>query len=268
MSAVRTEIGDQPEAPRPARDSAYFDRWYSDMRESPVKDGILERHLGFPEDFGPAGVVPYEALDEIVAQLWVPEGGTVADIACGRGGYGIELARRSDARLVGVDFSAVALEQARVTAARRLDENQAEFSVGTLTATGLTERSVHGLLCSDSVQFAEVLSDALDEFRRVLVSGGRLALTTWQAAEPGDPAVSERIRRLDDLEKDLTTAGFLNVVVEDRPAWRDAEKGLYEEAVATPNDGDEALSSLQGEGRKALPNWSALRRVVAFATAP
>ncbi|MBT0768854.1 class I SAM-dependent methyltransferase [Kineosporia sp. J2-2] len=196
----------------------------------------------------------------------MPEGGTVADIACGRGSYGIELARRSDARLVGVDFSEVALEQARVTAGRRLDENQAEFTVGTLTETGLADRSVHGLLCSDSVQFADTI-DILNEFRRILAPGGRLALTTWQATQAGDPEVPDRIRRL-DLRRDLEAAGFRDVVVESRPAWRDAEKGLYEEAVGAPADGDEALASLRDEGRVALRNWDALQRIVAFATAP
>ncbi|MBT0768855.1 hypothetical protein KIH74_07950 [Kineosporia sp. J2-2] len=64
---MRTEQGDQTS--RSTRDSAYYDRWYSDMQASPAKDAILARHLGFPEDFGPAGVVPYEALDEITVQL-------------------------------------------------------------------------------------------------------------------------------------------------------------------------------------------------------
>jgi cyclopropane fatty-acyl-phospholipid synthase-like methyltransferase len=43
----------------------------------------------------------------------MPQDGLLLDLACGRGGYGIEVARRAGARLLSVDFSSVALEQAR-----------------------------------------------------------------------------------------------------------------------------------------------------------
>ncbi len=40
-------------------------------------------------------------------------GDAVLDLACGRGGYGMEIARRTGARLIGIDFSTAALEAAR-----------------------------------------------------------------------------------------------------------------------------------------------------------
>ncbi|GLY30685.1 hypothetical protein Kisp02_40500 [Kineosporia sp. NBRC 101731] len=287
------------------------------MQMSPVKDAILARRLGMPADFGPVGVLPFGALDEVTEGLALTEGALLADIACGRGGYGIEVARRADARLAGVDFSAVALGQARRTAARRLgrevtaadlgrpartglpgprangdspsaaqdaphgtpantgwpgspylDTDRAQFWLGTLTGTGLSTESVDALLCTDSIQLAGPPAAALAEFRRVLRRGGRLVLTTWLATDPGDARVPERIRRL-DLRRDLTDAGFEDVVVEERPEWAAAERGLYEEAVTTPNDGNDlALASLQDEGRAALEDFDKLRRVVAFATRP
>jgi hypothetical protein len=78
----------------------------------------------------------------------------------------------------------------------------------------------------------------------------------------------ERLRHL-DLRHELEGAGFRDVVVADRPRWRAAERGVYEEATATENDGrDLALASLQEEGRQALEIFDALQRVVAYATAP
>lgn len=250
------------------RDSAYFDRWYSEMEASPAKDAILRRHLGLPEELGSAGVVPWEALDEIADALRVPAGGLLVDVACGRGGYGIELARRAGAKLVGVDFSAVALEEARRIAARRLSPGQAEFQVGTLTHLDLPTGSADAIMCTDSVQFADPPAAALSEFRRVLAGGGRLALTTWQPTSLGDPRVVSRLRHL-DLRHELGSAGFHDVVVEERPRWRTAERRIHEEAVVAANDGsDAALASLQEEGRRSLEDFDTLRRVVAHAKAP
>src|SRR4051794_2487266 len=103
----------------PPRDAAYFDQWYSDMAASHAKDALIARALGLPPELGPAGVVCWQGVEEIDAALRVPAGALLVDVACGRGGYGVEIAHRRGARLAGVDFSAVALEQARATAARR-----------------------------------------------------------------------------------------------------------------------------------------------------
>jgi SAM-dependent methyltransferase len=250
----------------PARGSAYFDDWYANMRASGVKDAILRRHLGLPEDLGSAGVLAWEALAEVTSSLDLRNGDQLVDIACGRGGYGIELARRTGSKLTGVDFSAVALEWARRIAAERLTQGQAEFRLGTLTETGLADESADALVCTDSIQFAEPPAAALAEFRRVLKPGGRLALTTWQPVNPGDQSVGPRLRDL-DVEAGLVHAGFADVVVEPRPQWYAQERAAFEEAVATGNDGsDAALASFQGEGRRSLENWSALQRIAAYAS--
>jgi SAM-dependent methyltransferase len=140
------------------------------------------------------------------------------------------------------------------------------FRSGTLTDSALPDGEADGVMCTDSVQFAEPPIAALREFRRVLRSGGRLALTTWQAASVGDPRVGVRLKQL-NLDADLRAAGFHDVVVEDRATWRAAERRVWEEALATPNE-DRALASLPEEGKRALEHFHALRRVVAFATAP
>jgi SAM-dependent methyltransferase len=248
------------------REAAYWDKWYADMAASPAHDAILARTLGLPPELRFVGVLAWQGVDELTEQLRLPRDGLLLDLACGRGGYGIEVARRAGARLVGVDISAVALAQAGSTGPRRLPAGRFEFRVGSLTATGLPTGVADGLMCVDAVQFGEPPLAALAESRRLLTSGGRLALTCWEAVDPADERVPPRIRAV-NLRRDLPRAGFVDVEVAEKPEWRAAERRLWEEAAAAV-DSDPAVRSLQAEGRRSLETFDSLRRVFATATAP
>jgi SAM-dependent methyltransferase len=248
------------------RDATYFDQWFADIAASPARDAIMARAMGLPPELESAGVLPWPGVAEVTDELRLPPDGLLLDIACGRGGYGIEVARRTGTRLVGVDFSAVALEQARSSSARRLPAGRAEFQLGDLRATGLPTGAADGLMCVDAVQFAEPPLAALLEFRRLLTSGGRLALTSWEAVDPSDERVSPRVRAV-NLRRDLLAAGFMDVQVHEKPEWRQAERVMWEEAVAG-GDSDAATRSPQAEGRRSLETFDAIRRVFATATAP
>jgi hypothetical protein len=104
------------------------------------------------------------------------------------------------------------------------------------------------------------------EFRRLLAPGGRLALTCWEAVDPSDERVPPRIHAV-NLRRDLPEAGFIDVEVHDKPDWRQAERTMWEDAVAVA-DSDAAVRSLQTEGRRSLATFDSLRRVFATATAP
>jgi ubiquinone/menaquinone biosynthesis C-methylase UbiE len=199
--------------------------------------------------------------------LRLPPGGRLVDLACGRGGYGIEVARRTGAWLLGVDFSEVALAQGRLSSGGVLPEGRAEFRAGTLIATGLPDGAADGLMCVDAVQFADPPLAALKEIRRVLAPGGRAAVTCWELAGPPDDRVPARLHAV-HLHRDLTEAGFTDVQVEDQPGWRAAERSLWQEMVAAQAGADEALRSAQSEGRRSLDTFDAVRRVFATATAP
>ncbi|MEU4219062.1 class I SAM-dependent methyltransferase [Actinoplanes sp. NPDC026623] len=246
--------------------AAYFDKWYADMAASPARDAIIARALGLPPDHQVTGILTWPGVAELAEELRLPVDGLLLDIACGRGGYGIEVARRAGARLVGVDFSPVVVEHARLAGAAWLPAGRAEFQVGTLLAAGLPTGVADGLMCVDAVQFGEPPLAALLEFRRLLSSGGRLALTCWEAVDPSDGRVPPRIRAV-DLARDLPQAGFVDVEVHDRPQWREAERAVWQAAVAAA-DPDAAVRSLQEEGRRSLEQFDSLRRVFATATAP
>ncbi|MDQ1652152.1 MAG: hypothetical protein QOI35_1352 [Cryptosporangiaceae bacterium] len=265
----------------PARDAAYFDQWYADMAASPVRDEIVASTLGLPAELAFASILTWDGIAEVTAALRLAPDALLLDIACGRGGYGIEVARRTSARLIGIDFSTVALREARANSARRVPSGTADFRIGTLTSTGLASGSAQAVMCVDAVQFAEPPLAALHEFRRILAPAGRVALTCWEASTLSDNRVPDnrvpddgvpddgvpaRIRAV-DLRRDLTEAGFTEVEVREMPEWREAERALWEAAVVA-DPADPAVRSLQNEGRRSLATFGSLRRVFATATAP
>ena len=96
------------ESPRSPR-AQYFDTWYAGLARSPVKDEIQRRHLGLQAGLLSTSLLGWEAIAEVTEALRLSPGAILLDLACGRGGYGLEIAARTDARLAGVDFSAEAI---------------------------------------------------------------------------------------------------------------------------------------------------------------
>lgn len=241
-----------------------FDEWYSNMRDSVAHDDIHQRHLGLPPRLLSSSLLTWDGIAEVVEALRLERGDRLLDLACGRGGYGLEIASRTGARLIGVDFAQAAIGRARILA-QEFDSVHAEFRLGDLADTDLPDESVDAVVCVDAIQF-QATAESFGEMRRVLRPGGRVALTTWEAVEHEDERVPARIRAV-DTEAGLTGAGFTNVVVRERPRWRDAERAMWEEAAALDPGEDPALRSLHEEGVHVLAAFDLTRRVLATATA-
>src|SRR5260370_40879592 len=91
--------------PDPGSLAEYFDGWYADMTTSPAKDEIQQRHLGLPPRLLSTSLLGWEGIAEAVAALRLPAGGTLVDLACGRGGYRLGIAAPTGARVVGGGLS-------------------------------------------------------------------------------------------------------------------------------------------------------------------
>src|SRR5215469_7463589 len=223
----------------------YFDGWYADRVATPTVDEMMSRHMGFAPGIR-AGTVPAEAIPELTGELRLAPGSTLLDIACGRGAYGLLIARQAGTALIGVDFSAQALTEAREQAAR-LEVSNASFRIGELTATGLPDASVEAVVCTDAIQFPDEPAIAYGEILRVLRPGGRVVLTCWEALDPDGERLSVRVRRA-HLGAGLRQAGFTDVEVRDRPTWLAREQALWDEAVTLDPGDNPALRSFHAEG--------------------
>jgi SAM-dependent methyltransferase len=273
-----------PEAPiKPGQQG--FNKWHADVARSAACDLIVRQALALPEHAVSNSLLPWSAVPEIAGALRLRPGRTLADLACGRGSYGRELARRASARLIGIDFSEVALaaaardsQPARDSQLGRDSQSAHDsepgrvvcFAASDFTAIGLRDGSVDAVVCVDSVQFSDPPVAALRECLRILAPGGRLAVTAWEATDPSDERLPERIRRM-DLARDLAAAGFSEIEVAGKPDWHETERTLWESLIrADPagDPGDPGLDAFRDEAARALDGYDRKRRVLATATAP
>jgi SAM-dependent methyltransferase len=248
----------------PALSAEFFDEWYANMAGSAAKDDIVRRHLGLPAHLLSTSLLTWDAIADVTAALRLAPGRVLVDLACGRGGYGLEVARRCRAGLVGIDFSPEAVRQARLRARR--SAGPVRFEVGDLTATGLDSASAHAVMCVDAVQFADPAPAAYSEVRRVLVPGGRAVLTCWEPVDRCDTDLPERLRAV-DLRAGLAAAGFVDIEVDERPDWQAVERAMWEEAVRLDPGDDPALRAFHEEGVRVMEVGHLMRRVMASATA-
>jgi SAM-dependent methyltransferase len=250
-----------------SRDAGFFDQWYAEMGRSGLRDQIVRRALGLPSDMDSSGLLPWAAVTEVAAALNLAPGQLLVDLGCGRGGYSLEIARQTGARLLGVDFSPVAVAAAASRAASAGIAGSAAFCVGNVMATGVGTNAADAVVCIETIMFASTPLDALRECRRILIAGGKLVLTCWEATNLADERLPQWARRI-DLKRDLSQAGFEQVDIASKPAWRQAERDLWESAVQADAAGDPAIEALQEEARRALDLFDSSRRVCATATAP
>jgi ubiquinone/menaquinone biosynthesis C-methylase UbiE len=246
--------------------AAAFDGEFATVSGSP---GLLrvwqEASPDLPPEIEPYSFVSVALLDHVADALALSPGKTLIDLGCGRGGPGLWLAQSHGTILIGVDFSAVAVQQATDRAALFGLANQARFVVGDLASTGLVDGAGDAVVSIDALHFAADPIAAAREARRLLRPDGRLVLTNWQARSPVDAQLPSRMRI--DWAKTLSSAGFADVRVESQPEWHDLFTRVFQVALDLGDPGEDiGLASLQDEARQALPQAHLVDRVVATAS--
>jgi len=126
-------------------------------------------------------------LGRCVSGLRVGPGQQLVDLACGRGGPGLWLARATGANLIGVDWSRVGVEAASARAPKFVPSDRARFVIGDLCASGLTNECADAVVCLDAIFFAADQSAALREVCRLLRRDGRYVFTASEVRIPTKP---------------------------------------------------------------------------------
>jgi ubiquinone/menaquinone biosynthesis C-methylase UbiE len=255
---------DRPSPPT----AAEFDSEFAAADRSPGLRRVWQQAApDLPPEIEPYSFVSVALLGGLGDALALSPGTTLVDLGCGRGGPGLWLAQSRGAILIGVDFSAVAVQQATDRAALFGLADRARFVVGDLAGTGLADGAADAVVSIDALHFAADPTAAAREAWRLLRPGGRLVLTNWQARSPADPQPPSRMRI--DWATTLGSAGFGEVRVEARPAWHDLFTRVFQVALELGDPGDdEGLALLQDEARQMLPQAHLVDRVVATATRP
>jgi len=130
---------------------------YSGTPNSPTLRRLWHEHaegLEFPEEFGHISFVTVPQLKRMATELRLSPGDRLADLGCGLGGPAMWMARETQADLVGIDLSPVAVEEASKRAQELGLAESAQFRQGTFADTGLAENSVDGAMSEDAIQYA------------------------------------------------------------------------------------------------------------------
>jgi ubiquinone/menaquinone biosynthesis C-methylase UbiE len=248
--------------------AAGFDEGFAAIAASPGMRRVWEAaDPDLPPEVEPFSFVSIALLSQVALTLALSPGQTLVDLGCGRGGPGLWLAQSQSVSLIGVDFSAVAVQQASDRAALFGLADTARFVVGDLAATGLPAATADAVVSIDALHMAPDLAAAGREVMRILRSGHRLVLTGWQPRTPDDARLPSRMRV--DWAVALRSVGFVDVQVESRPEWHELFTRVYRMALDLGGPGDDAaLARMQDEARQQLPLAALVDRVVATATHP
>src|SRR5919106_1751074 len=140
----------------PGTESSRWDSLYKRQRSGGILQRINAEAMGDPElaalgcnGFLTRGDLPHfrAILEKCFFPPWTHDKGrTLLDLGCGRGGLGRWLARELNCRLIGIDSSRVAIDEARAMTAIEPEASRPELQVADLAATNLEDKSVAAIV--------------------------------------------------------------------------------------------------------------------------
>jgi cyclopropane fatty-acyl-phospholipid synthase-like methyltransferase len=136
------------------------------------------RREAFGEDLGSNSWLRAQELDTFAEKLALGRESHLLDIACGAGGPAIRLAASSGCAVLGVDVQEQAVVQARAAAERQGLSKKARFEL--LDASRplpFSGGSYDAILCVDAINHLPDRTAVLNEWSRLLRSGGRVLFT-------------------------------------------------------------------------------------------
>lgn len=240
-----------------------FNALYQGQSKSETFRQIYREVFGpeYPEEVDGTGFVTMTELRRITNDLGVGPGDRFVDLACGRGGATLWVARATGANAVGVDISTVAIASAQQRVGAFGVAGRARFEVGDIAATRFADATFDGAMSIDSLFLVPDKVGAFREASRILKPGARLAFTTWELDEPN---------RVKDYRPLLARFDFEVETYEQCAGWKDRQRGVHERILAQRDTlvremGRDAAKVWLGCAEHELPRLDLMRRIYVVA---
>jgi phosphoethanolamine N-methyltransferase len=168
-------------------------------------------------------------VHEIVKGIQI-DGRKVLDFGCGLGGADLVLAGECNAgSVVGLDIDAGLISKARTLAKECGLEDKVQFVKSEPGPLQFDDRSFDVVFSKDAILHIDDKRWIYEEFARLLVSGGSLAVSDWLKAEgecsalhsffSDDLGLSIVFQTMDEIRDLLSSIGFSEIETVDRHEW-------------------------------------------------
>jgi SAM-dependent methyltransferase len=251
--------------------AAGYDALYEAYPGSPTLERIWREGTqdSTNEQLDQISFVTVAELRRLVDGLAIGPGATLLDLGCGMGGPGLYVAAATQANLIGIDISSVAV--ARASERAETTGNPARFRIASLEQTGLDENIADAAISIDALQYAPSKRAALREVARVLHPGARIGFTTFELdPERASPLPVYGEDPVDDLRPLLEQAGFSVEIYAETSGWHGRVTRIFDAVQAAQHQlvielGSAAAAALVSEANVALKANIYRRRVLAVA---
>ena len=175
------------------QNQVYYNDYFQFQGRSRWMEKIWSEAFGdaYPVGLDHYGYLTTHDLTSIGARLQLPEGATLLDIGCGRGGPGLKLAEEYQLRLLGVDVIPEAVRQANDFKHSFDLAYPASFEVGEFYKIPLENDSVDAVICIDALWAAPNKIQAMMEIKRVMKPGAKFIFTYWDLLAIESPPIME-----------------------------------------------------------------------------
>lgn len=131
-----------------------------------------------PDYIGQFGWYTYEEQDRIIGRLQLREDARLLDVACGRGGPALRIARLTGCTVTGIDINEQAIATATASANHQGLAERASFAqMDAGQPLPFDDGTFDAITCIDALNHLPGRSKVFAEWARVLKPGGRVAFT-------------------------------------------------------------------------------------------
>lgn len=236
-----------------------FEDVYAKEDNGPTFRKIYQDTFGdeYAEEADPCGFTTKSDLANIKQRLGLKPGEELLDVACGRGGNGLLVARDLQANVTGLDLSESAIEICKSRIDKFGMQGRAQFLAGDMRSLPFADNQFDAGLCVDTLYMVPDKRAALREVARVLKPGKNFIVLTWEMNIP---------LAVKDYRPLLEECGFETVSYEEIPGWYERQRGIFEgflkhQKAMIKEMGPKAAAFWINGAKTELPKVDKMRRV-------